>query len=271
MNISILYNRDLYACKALNLLLPHLAHHRVSLFHSLSIGRSGQKRAQSLAPLAATERALLMASHSGDETARFKSFESLGASYDVPDESLDDINTPDGLARLGDTAPDIMLSIRFGRILRPKAIEQAAFGVINLHSGPLPAYRGVMPTFWSMLARDYQLGMTLHWITDATIDTGPIIAQSQLPVAPSDSYLWNVWRLYDGGVALMLDAVAKVEAGLRAPAVSRSEEPLSLALSEHAGNYYSFPTDYEVGRFLSESHVLYDSATLTRIRSDFGV
>jgi len=38
MNIAIAYNRDIYALKVLNLLLPKLAPHQVLLLHSARVG-----------------------------------------------------------------------------------------------------------------------------------------------------------------------------------------------------------------------------------------
>ena len=40
MNISILYNHDIYSNEALNLLLPKLSSHQLSLFYSKAVGKS---------------------------------------------------------------------------------------------------------------------------------------------------------------------------------------------------------------------------------------
>ena len=40
MNISILYNYDIYSNEALNLLLPELSSHQLSLFYSKAVGKS---------------------------------------------------------------------------------------------------------------------------------------------------------------------------------------------------------------------------------------
>ena len=52
----------------------------------------------------------------------------------------------------------------------------ASLGVLNLHSGKLPDYRGVMATFRAMMAEDETLFSTVHWIDDKTIDTGRILS-----------------------------------------------------------------------------------------------
>jgi methionyl-tRNA formyltransferase len=74
--------------------------------------------------------------------------------------------------------------------------------VINLHSGLLPNYRGVMATFWTLLNGDKQLVTSLHFIDDSTIDTGGIIANSTLLVQQDESYLWHVLSLYIWGVSI---------------------------------------------------------------------
>ena len=79
-------------------------------------------------------------------------------------------------ALISDTTPELMISIRYGKILRSKALSIPDHGVLNLHSGKLPDYRGVMATFRAMLAQEQELFSTLHWIDDDTIDTGRVIS-----------------------------------------------------------------------------------------------
>ena len=51
-------------------------------------------------------------------------------------------NSSDGLQALRNAAPDLVVSIRYRRILRDEAIAVPRLGVLNLHSGILPDYRG---------------------------------------------------------------------------------------------------------------------------------
>ena len=84
-------------------------------------------------------------------------------------------NSPEGIDTVRALAPDLIISVRYGIILRPPVLSVPRLGVLNLHSGLLPAYRGVLATFRALLRGDSTIGSTLHYITDRTIDTGPIV------------------------------------------------------------------------------------------------
>lgn len=141
-------------------------------------------------------------------------------------------NSDAGLASLRDEAPDLVVSIRYRRILRDAAIAIARHGVLNLHSGVLPDYKGVMATFWAMLHGERDIGCTLHWITDSGIDTGPVVGIARLPATPRTSYLANVLGLYRPGTSMLANAIDQAAAG-RPPAGTR--HPAG------AGRYFSEP------------------------------
>ena len=252
MRIAVLYNRDVYALKALNRLLPGLTQHRVELFHSSRVGRATQHQANALAGLAKVEQQLLQKFGARAMGEHRLGFDELGSHYSVADAPLNNINEPSGLAALQHFNPDLMVSIRFGKILKDQAIACASMGVINLHSGLLPSYRGVMPTFWAMLAGETDIGMTLHWVPDATIDTGTIIAASSQPCDLHASYVANVWALYDPGVDLMLQAISAIESG----ELAQPRVPVNHA----AGCYFTFPDTSAMITFTERGLRLYRSS-----------
>jgi methionyl-tRNA formyltransferase len=257
VRIAVLYNRDIYALKALNLLLPALAEHQVGLFYSDRVGRPPVDQPATLARLAQVERELFETLQSGG--ARFLGSQQLATKYGCTDVSINDVNETAGLERLQQFGPDLAVSIRFGKILKPAAIAIPKQGVINLHSGLLPAYRGVMPTFWAMLRGDETIGATLHWVPDATIDTGPAIAKAEQTRASGMSYLSEVWRLYEVGVPLIAAAVARIAKG----DLTLSSTPPAAPNSE--SNYFTFPDAAAIEQFEREGLQLCDAADANRI------
>lgn len=261
MRIGVLYNRDAYANKALNLLLPELSGHTVALFHSTGIGKSSTEVPDTLQALRVAESTLLPPSHGQLISQRGETrlgFDALAQRYGISDCCLNHLNTPDGLSLLADFAPDLLLSIRFGKILKAEAIACPTNGVINLHSGPLPAYRGVMPTFWGMLNGESKIGTTLHWILDHTIDTGTPIGGTSVPVVEGVSYMANVWQLYDQGITLMLAAVAAVDTGqLERGACLQQYQPVC-----RGDAYYTFPVDADLQRFSALGLTLFEPTDL---------
>lgn len=164
-------------------------------------------------------------------------------------------NTADGLTALERLAPDLVVSIRYRRILRGAAIAIPRLGVLNLHSGVLPDYKGVMATFWAMLHGETMIGATLHRIIDSGIDTGPVIGTSRIPVGYGSSYLANVLRLYGPGCALVAAALQAFAAG-REPAAT-PQEP--------GGRYFSTPRADDIEAFSERGLVLADGFEMAEV------
>jgi methionyl-tRNA formyltransferase len=152
-----------------------------------------------------------------------------------------------------------VLCIRYGGILKNAAITIPELGVINLHSGLLPDYRGVMASFRALLNGDTQLGATVHYISDGSIDTGDIIGTTRIDVDPGHSYLWHVLQLYPGACQLLSATVAQLAAGGE---VSRQPQP-------SGGSYYSFPTVAELARFRESGYRLYNVDEISDIAHYF--
>lgn len=255
MNISILYNYDIYSNEALNLLLPKLSSHQLSLFYSKAVGKS-VIRDPRLEQLRFVEQGLFNdiiypITDSGDRRAQKLSFEQLGKLVGATPRAITNINSEDGLAQLRATQPNVVLSIRFGQILKAEAINTPEMGVINLHSGLLPAYRGVMASFWAMLNQAPEIGTTVHWITDPKIDAGHKISEQSHAPNLSASYMSNVLSLYESGVQQLIDAVANLDT-----------LQLETKTDMQGGDYYSYPTTADLDWFEEQGLRLFDSEDL---------
>lgn len=245
MNITILTNRDLASHIALSRLVKELAGHRLAIFLSEKVG-GDQQLPQALVELASFEKSLL-------EDGR-PSFDQLAAAAGCRIQGFSDIdnqvNSPAGIARIQAAEPELIISLRFGLIIGDAVIAIPRHGVINLHSGLLPDYRGVMATFRAMLNGDSEIASTLHFIQDAGVDTGDIISILPIPVVAEKSYLFNVLNLYAGGCDQIVQAVAKIAAG----------KSLIAQAQLGAAEYFSFPTEQELQVFFTRGQRLFDSA-----------
>lgn len=234
MKIIILANKDIASNYALNMLLPGLVSHDVCVFLSTKVG--GTKNITQLDTLMFFEQSLFNQLISPliniiQNESVYKSFEQLNRYLSQPMEELNLINCCDGLEKIQKFTPDLIISIRYGNILKDDLLKIPHFGVLNLHSGVLPDYRGVMATFWAMLNDEKEIGTTLHYIDDSTIDTGRIISSSKFEVNKKKSYLWHVLQLYVSGVALIMSAISRIE----------NNEQLQTFPQPISGQYFSFP------------------------------
>ena len=140
-------------------------------------------------------------------------FRQLADRYAMGDPPLLDVNSPDGIAALSRLQPNLMVCIRYGQILRGNVLNLPDLGILNLHSGLLPQYRGAVASFWSLLHHADDLGMTLHWIDSEAIDAGPIIATTRQPLDSGQSYFSQTLSLYREGVAALINTIATIASG----------------------------------------------------------
>ena len=261
MKITILANRDLASNLALNLLIPELLEkeHRVRVFLSAKVGNLDdvppELRELQFFEQTLFNEVLFPALEAKGNQGELLDFGALGKEIGHEIELLSRPNPRRGLERLRATEPDLMLSIRYGGILRSRVIALSKHGVLNLHSGLLPQYRGVMATFRALLDGQTEIGTTLHTIDDAGIDTGRILGHTRTPVVPARSYLWHVLELYPAGCRLLLDAVEALRLG----------EELEPMPQEEGGAYYSFPTREELQAFRKAGLSLCDAEDLREI------
>jgi methionyl-tRNA formyltransferase len=245
MNITLLLNRDLGSHLALSYLCKELLGHNVSLFMSEKVG------SDHFLPSALLDLALFEQTCLDDGRPRFNDLAQRLNCHVADFMDLDNnLKSPEALSRVAATEPDLILSIRFGLILPQTIIDLPKYGVINLHSGLLPVYRGVMATFRAMLNGDVFIGSTLHFITDPSIDRGAIIATMSVPLKSNLSYTYNVLSLYSESCAEIGNIVSQL-------ALS---ENLLAEVSDSKGHYYSFPENEEVQKFFSLKYRFFDAS-----------
>ena len=251
LNIIVLTNRDVPAHYALSLLLPAIESHKVHIFTSSKVGGTNNLPKE-LLELAQFESDLL-------QSPEFKHSPLHSAKL------LDNINTPKGLEQLSAIKPDVILSIRFGKILREPVIKLPKFGVLNLHSGLLPEFKGVMATFWAMLntekassldstfkPKDSLIGATIHSIDDASIDTGQIITRIPIELVSSKSYWWNVLNVYKQSIPELVKSIQTIKCG----------RPLVGQPQTSAGNYFSYPTEESILAFHKKGFKLFEPSDI---------
>lgn len=255
MKILLCLNNDIQSNVALNLLLPALTSHEVQVLLSAQVGGQKSNKPPLLMQLAFLEQDFLThlffpwLEAQPPSAGKFLSFKQLSEKYRVSITSISNINDETSLSAIRSFTPDLIVSIRHGKIFKQPLISIPKHGIINLHSGILPNYRGVLATFRALMNGDKTIGTTLHYIPDHGIDTGDIIALSQLKVEPNRSFLWHTIQLYYDGVRLIRDAIHHIENQITVTSIPQSEE-----LSQ----YYSFPTDQEFNGFAEKGWKLFD-------------
>jgi len=74
----------------------------------------------------------------------------------------------------------------FMRIVPPEAVREFPERMLNIHPSLLPAFPGLRPHRQALRAGVRFSGCTVHFVDDG-VDTGPIVLQAVVPVAPDDT------------------------------------------------------------------------------------
>ena len=96
---------------------------------------------------------------------------------------------------------------------RGELLNKGRLGVINLHGGLSPDYRGADCTFWALYNGEPEnIGCTLHYI-DAGIDTGKVIAHICPEVYEDDDELTLFWRAVTESADALVELLERLDQG----------------------------------------------------------
>jgi methionyl-tRNA formyltransferase len=149
-----------------------------------------------------------------------------------------DINSDEFLDRLGEMAPDVVVSVAASQIFRKRLLNLPRLGCWNVHGGWLPRYRGMMPAFWTLLSGETKGAVTVHKM-NSRLDAGDILAQHIYSIEPRESLDHLIRRSKILAAKVLLDALEQLH---------RGEYELQPNDSAKA-TYFSFPTPEDVRRF----------------------
>jgi methionyl-tRNA formyltransferase len=96
------------------------------------------------------------------------------------------LNEPATLEHLRSLCPEVVIVAAYGLIFPQPVLELAPRGAINIHASLLPRWRGAAPIQRAILAGDTQTGITLMQM-DAGLDTGAMLAQGSITIAPDET------------------------------------------------------------------------------------
>ena len=108
--------------------------------------------------------------------------------------------------------PDAIIVVGYGRIIPQWMLDLPPFGNLNLHASLLPKYRGAAPIQWAIANGETVTGVTTMRI-DAGLDTGDILLQQELAIAPEDTAETLAPRLAAIGANLMVETLHRIQAG----------------------------------------------------------
>jgi methionyl-tRNA formyltransferase len=140
----------------------------------------------------------------------------LGASLH---ETLD-VNAEGTLDEVRRLDPELIFVVGWSQLVRDPFIALAREGVFGMHPTLLPRHRGRAPIPWAILCGLARTGVTLFEISDATADSGAIVGQTIVDIAPDETATTLFERLAEAHVELVREYVPQLIART-APRVSQ--------------------------------------------------
>ena len=162
----------------------------------------------------------------------------------IPLHRCDNINDAATSEFIRSCEPDLLVSAYFSQILGAEVIQLPRLGVLNIHPGWLPSYRGAMSYFWVLHNRSERGGVTVHWI-DEGVDTGQILARRSFPIRAKATQ----------ETVLTMTAVIGARLLRRVIRQLRNGQPVAIPVADTADsheNYYPMPGDCEFASYFRQ-------------------
>jgi len=155
---------------------------------------------------------------------------------DLPITQPDRIKTNDEFrAQLTALKPDAIIVVGYGRLIPQWMLDLPPLGNINLHASLLPKYRGAAPIQWAIARGETVTGVTTMRI-DSGLDTGDILLQQELPIAPEDTSETLAPGLAAIGADLVVETLRGLQAGtVRPRPQNNSQASLAPILKKEDG------------------------------------
>ena len=125
-------------------------------------------------------------------------------------------NSDECLAILDEIMPNVIGVYGTG-IIRSSVCDRARAGVLNLHTGLSPKYRGADTVFWPLFNEEPEwIGVTVHGLTEE-IDGGPIFATARPSIEAEDSEDSLFAKSVTLGAEVLIEQIREVAAGRASP------------------------------------------------------
>ena len=242
MRIAVCVKNDLFGAIVLNHVVPQLlgGGRELAVFMSVRDRVELDDRVPELDMMRMVERqvplnVLFPVLDMGDAGMQMGTPRTMAALTGRPLTLVGDMRPDGGVRVIEAFAPELILSVRFSYLFRRSTIAMAKAGIINVHPGPLPGYRGLYAPFWQMIRDHDTMRCSVH-LVDAGIDTGPLLSIEEVRLVPSRSMFWHATQLYLAGAARAVDYIL-------------DSLPVAQAQDAALAGSNGFPTPEDFARF----------------------
>lgn len=124
--------------------------------------------------------AIITAKEAPEYTKNIKDFEELAKKLDS--NFSKGIPILKNYKLLESSNAEIAISVNYPEIIPQSIIDLFPLGILNAHGGDLPRYRGNACQAWAILNGEKEIGLCIHKMIGAELDSGDIIARDYLKI-----------------------------------------------------------------------------------------
>ncbi len=130
----------------------------------------------------------------------------LGLSVYQPDS----INSSESIEIIKKEAPDIIVVVAYGQILKESILNIPRFGCINVHASLLPKYRGAAPINWVIINGEETTGITTMFM-EKGLDSGDMLLKRETKILDGETAGELHDRLMKLGAELLIETIEDLE------------------------------------------------------------
>lgn len=151
---------------------------------------------------------------------------------------FESVNSNEFLDFIKEEDISLVISVAASEIFKRELLQTPILGCVNMHSGPLPKYRGMTPNFWTLYNKEKYAWVTIHKMNEK-LDDGPIICQDKFEIGKGESFNSLARRSKEFGADLMVKAINKL----------RGDNLSCKANDRSQATCYTFPTKAHIRAF----------------------
>lgn len=156
------------------------------------------------------------------------------------------VNSPEFVEFVKGLNPDMLVSVAAPEVFKGPLLSVPRIGCLNIHSGRLPRYRGMMPTFWQLRHGEKAAVVTVHEMV-TKLDAGGVVRTLEFPLLERDILHRVMVGTKQQGARLMIDVLASID-----PREGRM--PPSTPLDMSQAGYFRYPDAENVKAYRGMGH-----------------
>ena len=170
--------------------------------------------------------------------SNYWSIEDLATSHGIPVHKVGDVNSEEMDLILREKTADLLISVSCPQVIKKQMLDQFKHGGINVHSAPLPKYRGLMPGFWILYHGEENTAVTVHNLGDK-LDNGDILLQMPVKVESGETWDSLISKTKEAAGHALVKAIKNIEMGTVKYIPNNDED----------ATYFSFPSKKDAKEF----------------------